>query len=508
MVLFLSIFYYNIDVEVIQLKKVVTIDEMRKIEAQTFEEKSMTPFDLMVSVGEAMYDTYKKELNQNHILIVCGVGNNGGDALVFGEQAFLEGKQVDVLIIGEKRNQSKESLVMSKRYLEKGISLTYINTFEELKKKVETIKHFEIIIDGLFGIGLDREVSGIYEVVINWINQQNKDVLAIDVPSGLHANTGTIMGVSVNATYTYTVEAIKQGLLLEDAMDVVGEIYVINVNMAKIKNEKYYMNHFSNPPKRSHNSHKYHYKNVLTIGGQAGVMGAITMAGYSALVSGAGLSTVATNKLHEHQMIQVYPELMYEVFSSKEELKEILVKKDAVLFGLGMRKITAFEEMVFDEITKLELPLILDASGMLLLKQKNSVKNKRIIITPHYGEFAKLMDISVKELKEDFLKYIHQCIKKYSCEIVLKGPSTIYATKEKIIYLDQGTPALAKAGSGDVLAGILLTYLARNLDIEQGILLHMLAAQRASKEKHMESVLASDIINHIPTIYKRYDKEE
>ncbi len=490
------------------MNKVVTTLEMRKMEKQTFEEQNITPFDLMMKVGQTMYKRYKKDLNLDNMIILCGVGNNGGDALVLGEQAFLDGKQVETYIIGENHHQSKESLAMSKRYEEKGMLLTYIHTLEELKKNIGSIDDINIIVDGLLGIGLDREVDGVYAEIINWINTLNKKVLSIDLPSGLHADTGKIMGVSVNATYTYTVEAIKQGLLLEDAMDVVGEIHVIHVDMANIINEKYYVNSFMSPPKRSHNSHKYHYKNVLTIGGQPGVMGAITMAGYSALVSGAGLSTVATNVNNEDNMIQAYPELMYEVFSTKEELKNILYKKDAILFGLGMRKITAFEEMVFDEITNTELPLILDASGMLLLKQKTNIQNKRVIITPHYGEFAKLMDISVVELKKDLVKYVKQCIVEYGCEIVLKGPSTIYATKENMIYLNQGTPALAKAGSGDVLAGILLTYLARNFDIQQGILLHMLAAQRASKEKHIESVLASDIIMNIPIIYSQYDEEE
>ena len=145
---------------------------------------------------------------------------------------------------------------------------------------------------------------------------------------------------------------------------------------------------------------------------------------------------------------------------------------------------------------------ILDASGILMLKHNMKRHNRRTIITPHYGEFSKLMEVEVEEIVNDPLKYIKKCIETYDCEVILKGPSTIYATKDKTLYINQGTPALAKAGSGDVLAGICLTYAARNLPIEQGILVHMLAGQKARELLHEESVLANHIIDQIPNIYK------
>ncbi len=487
------------------MKQVVTIKEMQEMEKKTFVKQNITPFDLMIKVGQAMFKIYNEQYQKNHLIIIAGTGNNGGDALVFGEQAFLDGKHMEAIMIGDQKNQSDESLSMTKRYLEKGISFTIVNDFDTFLKQVEKNSNIEMIVDGLLGIGLTRNVTGLYEEVINWINAQKATILSIDIPSGLHPETGQIMGASVRANITYTVEAIKQGMLLEDAMDVVGKIEVIDVDMVKIENNKYYFDTFHTPIKRLHNTHKYDYKNVLTIGGQKGVMGAITLAGYSALVSGAGLSTIACNKINEKYLIDSFPELMYESIESKTDLKNLIKKKDAILFGLGMREITSFEQMVFEYLTDLEIPIVLDAAGMLLLKEQKVINNKRVIITPHYGEFAKLMNISVQKLKVNLLEYINLCIKKYHCEIILKGPSTLYATKDKIVYLNQGTPALAKAGSGDVLSGIILTYLARNLDIEMGILLHMLSARQACEDKHMESVLATDIIKHIPNVYKKYD---
>jgi NAD(P)H-hydrate epimerase len=497
------------EVEVMSMKEVVTVKEMRMMEDKTFKDQHISSFELMEKVGQAMFQTFLKDnQKKGNLLLICGTGNNGGDALVFGEEASRNRFNVKTIIVGDVTNQTDESLTMTKRYTKRNSSIHYVNSFEEFHQLITQLTNIDCIVDGLFGIGLTREVTGLYHDVIEWINQQNTDVLSIDVPSGLHADTGKIMGVAVKATKTYTVEIIKQGLLLEDALDMIGELTVIQVDMEKIENNKYYIDTFRTPQKRFHNTHKYHYKNVLTIGGQKGVMGAITLAGHSALIAGAGLSTISTNVHNQSYFIQTVPELMYETIDDRYDLQQLMIKKDAVLFGLGARKTTTFEEMVYETITKLDIPIVLDANGIQLLKKNKERRNNRTIITPHYGEFAKLMNVSVQDIKEKPLEYIKKCIKQYHCEIVLKGPATIYATNDKIIYLNQGTPALAKAGSGDVLAGILLTYVARDLPIEQGILLHMLAAQEASKTKHMESVLATDIIENIPKVYQMCTKEE
>jgi NAD(P)H-hydrate epimerase len=350
---------------------------------------------------------------------------------------------------------------------------------------------------------LSRNVEGLYQEVISWINKQNHQIISIDCPSGLHADTGKIMNTAVISNLTYTIEAYKQGLLIGEGLDCSHRTEVINIGMEKIDYKKYLYQHKYLMPKRKHNTHKYDYKSVITIGGQIGVMGALTLAGRSALVSGAGLSTVATNKAYQEHYVRSVPEIMYEIIENKDQLLDLLHKKDAILFGLGIKKITPFEEMIFDAIIKTEKPLILDAAGILLLKNKQKRNNQRTIITPHYGEFAKLMDITVNDISSEPLKYIDQCIKSFDCEVVLKGPTTIYATKEKTLYLNEGTPALAKAGSGDVLAGIILTYVSRELPIEEAISIHMLAGQMAVEQKHEESVLASDIIDQIPYAYKK-----
>ena len=226
------------------MKQVVTIKEMQEMEKKTFVKQNITPFDLMIKVGQAMFKIYNEQYQKNHLIIIAGTGNNGGDALVFGEQAFLDGKHMEAIMIGDQKNQSDESLSMTKRYLEKGISFTIVNDFDTFLKQVEKNSNIEMIVDGLLGIGLTRNVTGLYEEVINWINAQKATILSIDIPSGLHPETGQIMGASVRANITYTVEAIKQGMLLEDAMDVVGKIEVIDVDMVKIENNKYYFDTF------------------------------------------------------------------------------------------------------------------------------------------------------------------------------------------------------------------------------------------------------------------------
>ena len=485
------------------MNQVVTVKEMLKIEEETCQKQHITPFELMLKAGRNIYHTYKKSYQPHkNILLVCGIGNNGGDALVFGEEAIKDQKNVYILIVGNQSKQSKSSLLMTNRYQEKNISITYVEQEKDFNKYVKSLPEIDVIIDGLFGIGLSRNIEGIYEHVISWINLQTQIIISIDCPSGVHADSGRIMNIAVIADKTYTIEAYKQGLIINDGLDCSTEIEVVHVGMEKIKNEKYIYKQTIPLAKRKHNSHKYDYKSVITIGGQIGVMGALTLAGKSALVSGAGLSTIATHEAHHEHFIRTVPEIMYETISKREDIDQLLYKKDAILFGLGIKKITDFEEMIYKELIKSEKPLILDASGILMLKQNIKRHNIRTIITPHYGEFSKLMEVEVEEIVNDPLKYIKKCIETYDCEVILKGPSTIYATKDKTLYINQGTPALAKAGSGDVLAGICLTYAARNLPIEQGILVHMLAGQKARELLHEESVLANHIIDQIPNIYK------
>jgi ADP-dependent NAD(P)H-hydrate dehydratase / NAD(P)H-hydrate epimerase len=490
---------------VIRLEQVVTIKEMKEIEQKTYAVQHISSFDLMVKVGKEIYKTFQKEDSKSKtFLLLCGTGNNGGDALVFGEEAFKQNKKVHAVIIGQPSKQTEESLLMTKRYQDQNIELSFVKHYRDFIDLVDEIKNIDIIIDGLFGIGLSKEVTGLYKDVIDWMNQQKIKTLSIDCPSGLNADTGQIMGTAVKADLTYTIEAYKQGLLINDGLDCTKEIKVIHVGMESIPNQKYLYDTFQPMPTRKHNSHKYHYKNVLTIGGQVGVMGALTLAGQSALVSGVGLSTIATNIQHQDHFVRSIPELMYEVIQDQKDLLKLINKKDAILFGLGIKASTPFEQMIFDTLIPTDIPLVLDAAGILFLKQKKHSKNQRIIITPHNGEFAKLMDVDVNTISQNPTYYINQCINIYHCEVVLKGPSTIYANQNQMLYLNQGTPALAKAGSGDVLAGIILTFAARNLPIEQAILLHMFAGQEAKSKKHVESILAQDIIDSIHLVYKKY----
>jgi NAD(P)H-hydrate epimerase len=504
------IFYlwYNLDkgypFEVICMYQVLLTEEIRKIENKTIQNRTITSFDLMKKAGKMIYENHKRFYPQKqNYLIICGIGHNGGDALVFGEQAVLDKNNVYAVVIRNSKELSKSLIAMINLYNDQGIPIAIIDNKTDFDRTIKQYKQIDTIIDGLFGIGLSRDVEGLYADVISWINHQNQQVISIDCPSGLHSDIGKIMNISVKADMTYTVETYKQGLLINDGLDCSKRIKVVEGIMDKIDFKKYLYQYQCTISKRKHNSHKYDYKSVITLGGQIGVMGALTLAGKSALVSGAGLSTVATKKEYQEHYVRSVPEIMYEIIENKEQLSDLLHKKDAILFGLGIKKITPFEEMIFDEVIKTKKPLILDAAGILLLKNKKKRNNQRTIITPHYGEFAKLMDVTADDISLDPIKYIDQCIKTFDCEIVLKGPTTIYATKEKILYLNEGTPALAKAGSGDVLAGIILTYAAQGLPIEEAISLHMIAGQLAKEHKHEASVLASDIIDQIPNVYKK-----
>jgi len=485
--------------------QVLLENEIRNIEDVTLQKQGITMLDLMIRAGKNTYEMHKNNVfNKQKYLIISGRGHNGGDALIFGEEAFKDKNDVTAIIIKDNKQLSTTLLTIIKRYQEQGITIKIIEDIETFNHEVRQFGHIDTIIDGLFGIGLSRNIDGLYEKVISWVNNQKQYNISIDIPSGLHADTGKIMNISVKADITYTIEAYKQGLLINDGLDCSKDIKVVDIGMEKLDYHKYLYHYQYTIPRRKHNSHKYDYKSIITVGGQIGVMGALTLAGKSALVSGAGLSTVATHKAYQDHYVRSIPELMYEVIENREKLSELLHKKDAILFGLGIKELTPFEKMIYDEIIKQDKPLVLDAAGIMLLKNKEKRNNRKTIITPHVGEFAKLMDITVDDILLNPLKHINQCLQTYDCDIVLKGPTTIYATSKQILYLNEGSPALAKAGSGDVLAGMILTYAARDLPIEEAISLHMLAGHLAAKNKHEECVLAQDIIEQIPNVYKKF----
>jgi len=495
-------------------RQIVNAQEMRQLDRLTIEEKNITSYDLMKKAGTAIfhhvYHPDNSDLNGTY-LIVAGTGNNGGDALIVADMLFSEGAKVRVIIVGEETNQSEESIQAYQEVIHKGIPILRVLDTEQISDAEEWIEEASTVIDGLFGIGLSRPIEGVFTDIINLINLSYARVISIDIPSGINADNGLVMGTAVHANQTLIIQNYKQGNLLNDALDYSGIMTVLDVGILQtifpevqtIIHKTYLQNRL---PKRSKNSYKYHYGNVLTIGGSKGMMGAPLLASYAALRTGSGLSHLLYHESYMSHATNIYPDIMMNSYIGIEEIPGIVQKKTAVIFGPGLGKSDSRNIDVLNYLLSTNIPLVIDADGIFYLKQllKDYSDRPNIIITPHYKEMAEFLQIPIQEVELEPILYARNIAHKYNITVVLKGTCTIITNNQQTYFSINGNPGLATAGTGDVLAGIIGSLVGRNIDpleaSKLGVLIHSRAGELACEEFGEDSMIASDVITKIPQV--------
>jgi len=497
--------------------RIVNVNEMRFMDEYTCNQLDMTPLDLMKQAGGVIYLTILEDIGidkkTDQVLIVSGSGNNGGDALVVGVGLIENGYKVKVIIIGDLINQTKESQIMLKEILNKNGEVLFLEDKSKLKDFSILLRQSSLLIDGIFGIGLKRDVEGIYFDVINHINISPIDVISIDIPSGINADNGLVSGVAIKADYTLIIQNYKVGNLLGDAADYHGTKILLDIGILKVvcKSRRFLLeqeDYLNILEPRLNNTHKYHYGNLLTIGGSKGMMGAPLLAAYAALRNGSGLTSIAYKEKYLHSIFNIYPEVMTTTYKTTPELFEYLKKKDVVIFGPGLGKIDDDNLDILRELLELNIPMVIDADGLYYLKQllKEFKSLKNIVITPHYGELAMLLDLDTSSIQKEPLKHIKSLTENYRLSIVLKGPCTIIANKNSMYYSNYGNPGMATAGSGDVLSGIIGSMIGKGHQIIEAckvaVMIHSMAGELAFKEVGEESLIATDIIKYIPKVLK------
>ena len=488
----------------------------------TCDQLQICSLELMERAGSFLYLSLIEDVGLDkdidNVTIISGVGNNGGDGFVVGINLLKNYYNVQFVVVGDLDKQTEESKEMLKRVLNLGGIVFFINDKEELPKLSIILSDSTVLVDAIFGIGLTRNVKGIYLDVIKLINRSAAHVCSVDIPSGIKTNNGKIAGIAVSADYTLIVQNYKIGNLLNDAMDYHGKSILLDIGILSVvsstrrfllQKEEY----MYSLPKRLNNTHKYNFGNVLVIGGSNGTMGAPVLAAYAALRTGSGLSSIAYNNKYLNNIMNLYPEVMSKTYGSIEELIYYTYKKNVIVFGPGLGRNDDISYEILQELLRLDKPLVIDADGMYYLKSLlGEIKNgKNIVITPHYGELAMLLDIDTEDIIKDSLKYIEQLTKKYKFTIVLKGPCTVIANKDVMYFSNYGNPGMATAGSGDVLSGIIASIIGKGYSLidacKQGVLIHSLAGGYAKELYTEESLIATDIIKFIPKVYKDFEKE-
>lgn len=498
---------------------VLTTEEMRKLDEYTCKKKGISSLELMETAGRKIYECIlqEKEIDPrtDKIIIVSGTGNNGGDSLVVARHLIEKGlKNLDIIIIGNLEHLTEETKTNLKRLKRLNAKMYYFTDYDFYQDYKELIEKSTIIVEGIFGIGLNRDIEGIRYQAIDEINKSNAYTISIDIPSGIQGDNGLIAGIGVKADLTLIVHTYKVGNLLNDAKDTHGKCRIVDIGILE---DQFTPNQFllqkkeieNQLKKRKHNTHKYDYGAVLTIGGSTGMTGAPLMSAYAALRTGSGLSTIALHEKYLENIYNIYPEIMIRPYQNEEEFQEILQKKKAIAFGPGLGRKNEDHFYTLECLLKTDLPMVIDADGLYYFKEllDKVKKENNIIITPHYGEMAMLLDTTSQRIKEDPVIAAKQLAQKYSIIVLLKGTTTLIVKKDTTYFHSLGNPGMATAGSGDVLTGILLSLLGQGLKpigaCEVGTMIHSLAGDLAAKEMGEYSMIATDIIRYIPQVLKQ-----
>lgn len=497
--------------------KVVTADEMKRIDKKTIEDYGIPGSVLMQRAGNAVANRIKETFSSGKVIVLAGGGNNGGDGIIAGRVLYSSGWIAKILLISrqDKLSPDCERELSSAKKI--GIPVefrTHINE-KDLNQAV--------VIDAIFGTGLSKPIKGDIADVISIVNNSAKDVVSVDIPSGISSDTGEVMGIAIKATLTVTFGLPKRGHFLYPGAEHTGRLFVEDIGFPKellidknIMCETIEKENIS-IPQRHRYSHKGTYGHVLLVGGSRGKTGAPLMAGRACLRAGAGILTIAVpNSIMDVMQARVTEEMTFSLPEGDGRLlskalnvilKFLNEKADVLAIGPGIRVTKEIERLIQELLLRCTKPMVLDAGAIDSLK-RDLLKNIKapLILTPHPGEMARLLKVSVKDIERDrigialsFLKGIKGAI---DIVLVLKGVPTIVAGKNKGAFINTtGNPGMAKAGSGDVLTGMLAGLLAQGLSPLQtsltGVYLHGLAGDIGAEKKGYHSLLAGDIISAI-----------
>ena len=471
-------------------------EQVRALEQSAISIQGISSFELMNRAGIAVFACMNNKWpKMQSVAIFCGSGNNAGDGYLVARLALLANLKVVVYSLVDSESLSGDALLAYKHYRE-------INGEVILFHKDQVIDA-DVVVDALFGIGLSRPVTGLYAQAIRLINATAVKVIAIDIPSGIQADTGCVLACAVKADCTVSFVALKQGLLTGQAVDYCGDIIyealaVPTAAFLEIKPAVVQVIKAVLAP-RDRYSHKGCYGHVLIIGGDHGYTGAVRLAGEAALRVGAGLVSIATRAEHAALMNLNRPELMCHGVESPEQLTRLLEKASVVVIGPGLGQ-SDWANRLFNKTISAGKPMIIDADALNLLA-KTPTTNPQWILTPHPGEAARLLNCSTIDIEQDRFASVAAIQGQYDGIALLKGAGTLIASAEDCAISTTGNPGMATAGMGDVLAGVIAGLLAQGFSLkkaaQQGAYHHGWAADCAVEKKGERGLLASDLMPYL-----------
>ena len=478
-------------------EKIYSTEQVTEIERIAIQEYKIPGYELMTRAAQAGFRNIRMNWREiEAIAVFCGSGNNAGDGYVLARIIMETGLSVVVYAVAPPAKLEGDALIAYEAYKDIGGKTKDYHPDDEYVAS--------IFVDALLGTGINREVTGRYADAIETINTANQPVIALDIPSGINADTGVKMGSAVCANATICFIGLKQGLFTADAAGYCGEIYFSSL----VVPDQVYQQvptevELVQPPvfcKRERCAHKGKYGHVLIIGGDKGYSGATCLAAEAAARLGAGLVSIATRIDHAGYMNLTLPEIMCHGVENQQQLQPLLEKASVIIIGPGLGQSKWAQELL-QAVTSTDKPLLIDADGLNLLA-KNPQQNNNWVLTPHPGEAARLLDCTTMDIHRDRFKAVLAIQKKYGGQCVLKGSGTLISDGKSIGISTTGNPGMASGGMGDVLTGVIASLIAQGMENNRaastGVYIHGQAADIAAKEYGERGLLASDL-----TIYLR-----
>ena len=500
--------------------KILNAEQIRAADAFSIAKEPIASIDLMERASQACVKWITEKYNSHSFFhIFCGKGNNGGDGLAIARLLHETGSQVKCHIVHFTEFGSEDFNINKERLVQNGMEWNDIHKAEE----IPLIKINEVLIDAIFGSGLNRPSEGIVSELINAMNHSGNETLSIDMPSGLFCedNSSNDHENIMKATHTLTFQLPKLALLLPENVSNVGEWHSLDIGLDPRFIEEQETKYFYTTREdisekildRGKFSHKGNHGHVLLISGMKGKMGASILSARACFRSGVGLLTIHCPKCGYEILQESVPEAMVELNEGQDHLEGVCtIKERTVAVGPGIG--TENETFLFFEqlLEQCEIPMVIDADAINIISKKKdllSMVPNNSIFTPHPGEFRRLVGKFDNDTEK--LEMLREFCSKHKCYMVLKGAHTVICTPDgKIHFNSTGNPGMATGGSGDVLTGIVAGLLAQGYPPQDaaivGVYLHGSAGNLAANETSERSMIASDIVDHISKAYQILEK--
>lgn len=500
------------------MRYVVTGQEMKEYDGKTISEIGIPSLVLMERAAlETVRALLKEKKNPETALVLAGTGNNGGDGLAVGRMLAGYGVQVTFLLVGNQQKLSEETTLQRDILLNLGFSI---------QSKLED-QEYDIVIDALFGIGLSRAIEGEYCGLIEKVNRMHQAgtfVCSVDIPSGICADTGKVMGCAVKADLTAAFAFAKRGELLYPGKEYVGKLVVCDIGIPRALTDRQKPGAFTYEkkdvlkmlPVRESWGNKGTFGKVLLIAGSYDMCGACILAGSSIFRTGAGMVKILSPECNREILQSTLPEAMlysYQDMPEEEQIRKSVEWADVIVAGPGIGTGRAAYGLIRQCLEESSLPMVLDADALNLIGSSRELaellkhrEKKNIVLTPHPGEMVRLLGTDMGDYQNDRMGLIRDALQEYGCVLAAKDAATIVAgTGENELYVNtSGNDGMAVAGSGDVLAGIIGALIAQKMPCFEaaslGVFLHGLAGDSACEHKGRYGMTAVDIVDQLPWV--------